>query len=312
VSTSSNAFPTRLTLTAAIGRYGNTSSLLDGRVTDRRLALRFGQKGTILQNIRDVCRGALDVDICELPLCTYLLARSRGLAMTAVPVFVVRRLPLGVLCGSLRNGVREPADLAGGRIGARSYTDTTSVWLRGMLCRQYGIALDDLRWLLCDEEHVASFVPPPNVTVDIGADLPGLLDLGRLDATVKFPGRAAGSWAAVFPDPGHGTRRWIDATGAYPLSHTIAVRERVLHEHPWVAEAIFDLVSSSTADFLAGNSTPTSLPDWEQEICGFSQDPLPHGLEANRTALRTLVEMSVEQGIIPGPVRLEDLFVPIG
>ena len=41
------------------------------------------------------------------------------------------------------------------------------------------------------------------------------------------------------------------------------------------------------------------------EIIG---DPLPYGIDANRKALEAIVQHSVEQGILPRPVAIEDLF----
>src|SRR6185295_2041034 len=43
------------------------------------------------------------------------------------------------------------------------------------------------------------------------------------------------------------------------------------------------------------------------EITG---DPLPYGIDANRQALEAIVQHSVEQGILPEPVAIEELFPP--
>jgi 4,5-dihydroxyphthalate decarboxylase len=37
-------------------------------------------------------------------------------------------------------------------------------------------------------------------------------------------------------------------------------------------------------------------------------DPLPYGIDANRQALEAMVQYSVEQGILPRPVAIEELF----
>src|SRR5262249_36248258 len=39
-------------------------------------------------------------------------------------------------------------------------------------------------------------------------------------------------------------------------------------------------------------------------------DPLPYGIEPNRTTLEALMQYAVEQRIIPRPVAVEDLFAP--
>ena len=37
-------------------------------------------------------------------------------------------------------------------------------------------------------------------------------------------------------------------------------------------------------------------------------DPFPYGIEPNRRTLEAIVQYSVEQGILSGPVAIEDLF----
>jgi 4,5-dihydroxyphthalate decarboxylase len=37
-------------------------------------------------------------------------------------------------------------------------------------------------------------------------------------------------------------------------------------------------------------------------------DPLPYGLEANRPMLEAVVRYAAEQGIISGPIAIEELF----
>jgi 4,5-dihydroxyphthalate decarboxylase len=297
-------------LTAAIGRYGNTAALLDGRFGGP-VRLRPVPVPNILTTVRAICRSTLAVDVCEMPLCSYFLARARGLAVTALPAFVVRRLPLGVLYGSTASGVDSVADLGRGPIGVRAYTDTTGVWLRGMLCRQFDVDASRIEWVCCDEEHVLGLTMPLNVHTEPGADLGARLDRGEVIATIKIPGHEQSTWSPVIADPIAATRRWIDATGAYPLSHALVVRNDVLERSPEAAAAIVDLVRRSTAAFLDDLTSSTGLPDWEQELIAFDDDPLPHGLVANRRSLDVLADLCVEQGILELPPSIGDVFVDI-
>src|SRR5262245_42270690 len=70
--------------------------------------------------------------VAELALMTFLMARSRGVPLVLLPVVLFSRNPLQYLV-QLERGARHPIDLAGKRIGVRSYTTTTAVWVRGLL-----------------------------------------------------------------------------------------------------------------------------------------------------------------------------------
>jgi 4,5-dihydroxyphthalate decarboxylase len=43
-------------------------------------------------------------------------------------------------------------------------------------------------------------------------------------------------------------------------------------------------------------------------VLDITGDPLPYGIEPNRLALESIVQYSVEQGILPRAVAIEDLF----
>ena len=46
----------------------------------------------------------------------------------------------------------------------------------------------------------------------------------------------------------------------------------------------------------------------EQQMALTGRDPVPYSVEKIRRTLQTFVDLSVEQGLIPSPIRLEDLF----
>ena len=300
-------------LRVALGRSGGTAAFLDGTVGHDDLSLEFPSFPNILTPIRRMCRN-LDLDVCEMPVCTYLLARAHGVPITAIPVFVLRRLPWSVLYRSLRPDLRSPADLVGHTVGIRSYSDTTGVWMRGILDRQYGLDSRRVNWLACDEEHVLGWSTPPNVRTDLGADHASMLDSGDLAATVKYPGRRDGSFTRWFDDPAHEAEAWLDATGCYPLSHTVVIRDDILLRQPGLAGALYSLIVRSTEAFGRDDSPRGGLQDWEREIAESgptASNPYPQGLDANRIALETLIQFAREQDIVDVTDPIEALFAPI-
>jgi 4,5-dihydroxyphthalate decarboxylase len=52
--------------------------------------------------------------------------------------------------------------LAGRRVGVRTYSQTTGVWVRGILQNEYGVDLDKVTWITFDDSHLAEYSDLPN------------------------------------------------------------------------------------------------------------------------------------------------------
>src|SRR5438045_9159623 len=75
-----------LTLRAAIGEAGSTRPLLDGTVPTGSLRLEYAKVESMIGAYRRMVR-EVAYDVCELPIVTYLLARSVGRPFTALRIF---------------------------------------------------------------------------------------------------------------------------------------------------------------------------------------------------------------------------------
>ncbi len=53
-----------------------------------------------------------------------------------------------------------PATSRASRIGIRSYTQTTGIWVRGILKHEYGVDLNKVTWVCNDDGHLAEFKDP--------------------------------------------------------------------------------------------------------------------------------------------------------
>ncbi len=72
-----------------------------------------------------------EFEIAEMSLSSYLIARSRGMDMIAIPVFPSRRFMHMELSYHVDSGIKAAGDLAGKRVGVGEYQQTASRWLRG-------------------------------------------------------------------------------------------------------------------------------------------------------------------------------------
>ena len=284
----------------AIERRPRTAAILDGRLPPPRgLAVEFVAVKPINRAFRRMIRGQ-EFGISEMAVATHFIARAHGHPFIALPVFLARHYPHSAVQYPALAGVATPGDLAGGRIGSRSYTMTTAVWARGVLSRQYGVPLDEITWVVADEEHVPGTVVPPGVEYLPGADLQAMLAAGELRAGIGLaaPGEHA---RPLWPDPAGPEQSWLAATGAVPVNHTLVVSEDLLAARPGLAQEIFAWFAES--EQLARE--PRAVPDGQAGGYGLTA--------ANRASLDLLLRLTKEQ--LPAESALsdsvDDYFLPI-
>src|SRR5262249_10606975 len=161
---------------------GNNLALKDGTVAPDGFELEFEEVDPLIRAFRRMVR-AREYDVCELAITTYLCAKEHGKCFTALPVFLVRGFHHGA---TVAPPGTTPKELEGRRIGVTpGYTLTTRVWARGVLAQEQGVDLDEVTWVLSGDEHVAEYVPPPNVVpLEGGGDLGELVATGELAAAI--------------------------------------------------------------------------------------------------------------------------------
>jgi len=274
-------------------------ALKDGRAAPAGYELEFEEVQPITRAFRIMSR-ELAFDVCEMAATTYFVARDHGKPFTALPVFLTRGLHHAAVKARAPG---DPKSLEGRRVGVnRGYTVTTGVWARGILASEYGVDLDSITWVRSDEEHVAEFVPPPNVE-DLRegselTDLPAVVGDVRSDALVP-----------LIPDAQAAAERALTQRGLWPVNHLVVVSDAVLDAHPDVAEALFGAFVRARDLYLAsGELLP--LHARVAELTG--ANPLPYGFgEQNRLAVETLLDHCVAQRILRRRPSVDELFAPL-
>src|ERR671923_1720142 len=69
-----------------------------------------------------------EFEISEMSLSSYLIAKSQGMDMIAIPAFPARRFMHAQLSYHVDAGIKQPGDLVGKRIGVGEYQQTASLW----------------------------------------------------------------------------------------------------------------------------------------------------------------------------------------
>ena len=302
-------------LTFALGNYGLTKPIKDGRAAPGRLNLKFVEVEQIVPMMRRMCRG-LEFDICEMAFTTYVCARAAGKPFTAIPVFVTRNFHHWAIFINAHSGIKKPKDLEGRTVGVnRGYTVTTGLWARGVLKSEYGVDLDKITWAPTDDEHVAEFVAPENVDYRFrGKPMRELLLSGQIDAAIGEIGVEAPEIQPLIPDAREAAFAYFRKTGIYPINHGVVVKDSLLKDMPWIAEELVRTFEVAKAEYLQNLNASAGLSSWDKAAADNTAvvgDPFPFGIENNRKALEAITQFAVDQHMVPRRFSVEELFAPV-
>lgn len=268
-------------------------ALKDGSVRPDGVELEFVEVDPLIKAFRRMVRGR-EYDVCELAITTYLCAKEHGARFTALPIFLVRGFHHGAV---VANEPGDPKALEGARVGVnRGYTVTTGVWARAILESEHAVDLDSITWVLSGDEHVAEYVPPPNVVSAEGRDLAEMLRAGELAAAIGIAG-----FPTLLADAEEAGFRSLRGRGLYPINHLVVMRDELLDDAPSVYDAF---LRAKDAYVRSGSLEPMHAR--VAEITG--DDPLPYGLEPNRRTIEELVEQAVRQRILVREPDIDALF----
>jgi len=147
----------------AIGTYDHTRALKDGSVTSPTISFDFIEVSPITRAFRHMAAGQA-YDVAEMALATYMLARSFDKPIVGLPIVLVRSTLLPGLVTAESSPIKGPRDLVGKTLGIRSYTQTSGVWVRGILQEAFGLDLRSLNWVTFEGAHLDEYTDPPNVS----------------------------------------------------------------------------------------------------------------------------------------------------
>jgi 4,5-dihydroxyphthalate decarboxylase len=300
-------------LKTAIATYPHTKALKNGTVTVPGISLEHVDISPITGAFRRMCR-ALEFDVSEMAITTYLTARAYQKEFTALPIFIMRQFHHAPIVYNVKSGVESPKGLEGKRVGVRAYTVTTGVWVRGILATEYGVDLSKITWVLNDQEHVEEYQKdyPSNVIYQAGANLGAMVASGELAAAIGAGKVDSPDVKPLIPNARDAEAAWYRKTGIYPINHTVVIKDSLLQADPTLAPRLFNAFKEAKAVFLRQLSSGAPLPDDAQSLAQrrslVGDDPLPYGLARNRRALEAVIQFAHDQKILRRTVSPEELF----
>lgn len=317
-----------LPLTLACWDYDRTRPLIEGRVKPKGIDLKV----EVLRPRQMFPRmlEKQEFHASELSLASYAALIGRGeCPFVAIPVAVSKFFRHGCIYVRKGAGIRRPQDLKGKRVGTTQYSSTAVTYMRGMLKDEYGLEARDMHWFMggLTKPTETPLIPldlPPEIRLDFvpeGDTLERMMIEGRLDAllSIYIPKLFEDGWEGIerlFPDFKSVEKDYYARTGIFPIMHTIALREDVVREHPWVPASLYAAFCEARDIALEGlwdtDALRLGLP-WlidhvEEAWRTFGKDFWAYGLAANRPALEALGRYVHEQNFSPRVVRAEEIW----
>jgi len=221
------------TLSACFGTYPHTQALKDGAITSDRVAFHFTEINPVNRAFMPMAREQR-FDVCEMAIVTYLQAKAYGKALMLMPATMMGRFQHGTMLYNSERGSLRPQDLAGRRVGVRAFSQTTGVWIRGILWKDYGLDLNKVKWVTFEDAHVAIF----------GGAMPSEPHL-----------------KSVIPDPGAAAKEWYKKSGIVPVNHMVVFKESLSKSSPGAVREVFRmLLDSKKAAGLPKAGTIDTIP----------------------------------------------------
>lgn len=315
-----------LKLSMALSHYDRHIPFFDGSVQPKGVdltVLEVGQSNPLKhgqdRHERMLQKG--EFDICELSLSSYLMAKSRGLPFTAIPVFPRRLFSLSQMWVNVDAGINAPQDLPEQRVGLSTFQTTLSVLAKGDLQSEYNVPWREIAWTVSKEEAVP-FTPKEGVSIQLappGKTMGAMLEQGEIAALmVPHPPaqalRGSPKIRRLFADPRREEVKYFQKNGYYPIMHVVAFKDGVLAKNPWLAQTImaaFDKAKEACLEYYDD-------PNWSRFVWGrhlfeeerktFGEDPWPHGVKKNRANLERFIGYSLDQGLMEKKLTVENLF----
>ncbi len=287
------------TYTVVTGNHAHVSPLKAGDRQVEDCQLEFVEVKPIYDAFASMVR-ELKYDVCEMAVATYLQAREAGKPVSLLPVVMSGNFHHHSITQLPGGRIEDPKRLVGQRVGVRAYSQTTGLWVRGVLKEDYGVESDQVTWVTTEGPHVSEYVEPPNVERtssklidllrggDIAAAILGLIAIEDNDAP---PVPVISNWQEA-------EQAWEQRYSGIPINHMLTVRTEILESDPAAVKGIYRALTAEIDDLRAVGGARTSR-----------QRAVTYGLNEDLLSpLRVAIRYAREQDLIRSDVTVEEIF----
>jgi 4,5-dihydroxyphthalate decarboxylase len=303
-------------------RYDITMPLLEGRVPIDGITLKPVKSSSMI-NREDPKLRAGEFGLMDLNIGYFLPAIEAGWEIIGLPIFSKRKPVYQLVFYQANAGIRGPKDLAGKRIGSRTYRTALTVWARGLLKERHGVDFSNVKWVLQAKEVFPVHGQSPNIKyVDESKNMTQRLIAGELDALITDISDAK-LFAAVennpnvrrlFPNYVEDDQELYNETGILTPVHMIVMSRKLDREHPELAGkfyAAFETAKQIAYDDILsdrGGFSVVYLRERMKEQIATWGDPWKYGIRANETTLDAFTKYNLDQGMISKAPSYSDIF----
>jgi 4,5-dihydroxyphthalate decarboxylase len=275
-----------------------------------------------------------DFDVSEMSMSSLMMIRAQGdERFVGLPIFTTRRFFHTNILVRRDARINSPADLKGKRVGVPEYQQTAALWIRGILQSEFGVTPRDMEfWMerVPARSHAGAvgFKPPPGVTINQippEKSIGSMMVKGELDACMFYirnqnlVDRSSEDLhnhpdiKPLFPDSAAEGVRYYQKTGIYPINHGMVVKREIAERNPWVVVNLLKAFNEANAiinrervEHVAYHLETGLVPP--QCRAALATPIITHGIKANRNTLETAAAYSLEQGLTPRLLKLDELF----
>jgi 4,5-dihydroxyphthalate decarboxylase len=265
-------------------------------------------------------------EVSELSLAKYSSLRAAGdESLMAIPVFTSRAFRHSAIFVRADGPVGEPSALE--RIGIPEWTQTATVYARGLLQHEFSLGLGEVEWVQAGTNE-------PGRTEGVRVELPegvsvrpepertlnDMLLAGEVDAVIAaHPPRDFGERIVrLFPNYREVEEASFRETGVFPIMHVVALRADVYEAHRWLAMNLltaFEQAKRRSQERALDANAPRFPVPWgpanaQRAVEMFGDDFWPYGIDPNRATLDWFLERAFEQGVCARRLQPEELFAP--
>ncbi|WP_027818112.1 substrate-binding domain-containing protein [Paraburkholderia bannensis] len=280
------------TLRVNLADYAVTRAMKDGRVSSDIVNLDYcgptpahnGFKAMVRENA---------FDAGELAIVTFLQAKAYGKPYVLLPAPISGRFQHHCAGYNIDFGELAPRDIEGKKVGVRTYTQTTALWIRGILRHEYGVDLDKVTWMTLGDGHLAEYSDPANCQrLPKGSSIPQMMLDGELAAALLGEDMPKDPRVrTLVPDAQDAAKDWFAREGVVPINHMFAVHSDLSKQRPDIVRELYRMVVESRAQ---AEGVPAVFP--------------PIGLEANRKGIQLAIDWALDQKIIPRRLSVDECF----
>ena len=293
-------------------RYDITLPLLEGRVPIDGVKLRPIKSSSMVNKEEPKLRDG-DFGLMDLNIGYFLPAIEADWQIIGLPIFSKRKPVYQLIFCHVASEIRAPKDLAGKRIGSRTYRTALTVWARGLLQERYGVDFAAVHWILQAKEVFPIHDSKVHIEyVDESKNMSQRLIAGEVDAmitdisdTKMFASLENNPRITrLFPNYTEEDQRLYRETGIYTPVHMIAMSRELDRNCPELAGKLYAAFEQAKQlaydDILSdrGGFSVVYLRERMKEQIASWGDPWKYGIKANKPTIDAFIRYNVDQGMI--------------